>query len=64
MKPALNALLAALLCGAGGHAGEGAVIQAGNRIPPFAEDAGHVPKVLAYYERYRARLSGRGMPKS
>jgi len=36
------------------NAGEGAVEKHRNRIPPFAETQKYVPKVLAYYKRYRA----------
>jgi soluble lytic murein transglycosylase-like protein len=36
------------------NAGEGAVIKAGHRIPNFAETRLYVPKVLTYYDRYRA----------
>ena len=35
------------------NAGESAVIQAGNKIPPFAETRSYVPQVLALYQRYR-----------
>lgn len=34
------------------NAGEGAVLKYG-RIPPYAETMSYVPKVLAYYRRYR-----------
>ena len=37
------------------NAGEAAVAQAGNRVPPYPETQGYVPKVLAYYAHYRAR---------
>lgn len=36
------------------NAGEGAVMQAGNRIPPFPETRDYVPRVLQHYQRYRA----------
>ena len=34
------------------NAGEGAVIQHGNRIPPYAETRNYVPKVLQHYQIY------------
>jgi soluble lytic murein transglycosylase-like protein len=37
------------------NAGPNAVIRAGNRIPPQAETAAYVPRVLAYYRRLQAR---------
>ena len=40
---------------AGYNAGENAVIRAGNRIPPYAETAAYVPKVIDIYHRFRAR---------
>jgi soluble lytic murein transglycosylase-like protein len=38
------------------NAGEGAVIQAGNRVPPYPETRSYVPRVLAHYARYRAQV--------
>ena len=35
------------------NAGEGAVMQAGNKIPNFAETKAYVPSVLTHYDRYR-----------
>jgi soluble lytic murein transglycosylase-like protein len=35
------------------NAGEGAVMQYGNRIPPYAETQQYVSRVLEYYQRYR-----------
>ena len=40
---------------AGYNAGENAVIRAGNRIPPYAETQNYVPKVIDFYQRFRAR---------
>jgi hypothetical protein len=37
------------------NAGENAVIRHGNRIPPYAETAHYVPKVLGFYRRFQAR---------
>jgi len=36
------------------NAGEAAVIEAGNRIPPFPETRSYVPRVLQHYYLYRA----------
>ena len=36
------------------NAGENAVINYGNAIPPYAETRNYVPRVLGQYERYRA----------
>ncbi len=35
------------------NAGEGAVMQAGNKIPNYAETKAYVPSVLTHYDRYR-----------
>jgi len=35
------------------NAGENAVIRAGNRIPPYAETAHYVPKVLGLYSKFK-----------
>lgn len=35
------------------NAGQGAVLGAGNKIPPYAETQSYVPKVLQFYARYR-----------
>lgn len=37
------------------NAGEGAVLQAGSRMPPYAETKSYVPRVLAHYARYRTQ---------
>jgi len=37
------------------NAGEGAVQQAGNKMPPYAETRSYVPRVLAHYARYRTQ---------
>ncbi|HZZ92326.1 MAG TPA: transglycosylase SLT domain-containing protein [Usitatibacter sp.] len=39
------------------NAGENAVIRAGNRVPPYAETMGYVPKVLAFYHKFQQRHS-------
>lgn len=38
------------------NAGEGAVIDAGRKIPPYAETRSYVPKVLQLWERHRRRM--------
>lgn len=38
------------------NAGEGAVQKYGYKIPPYAETTHYVPKVLNFYERYRASM--------
>ena len=38
------------------NAGEGTVMEHGNRIPPYLETAQYVPKVLSYYKRYKATM--------
>jgi soluble lytic murein transglycosylase-like protein len=35
------------------NAGEGAVMEHGYRVPPYRETIQYVPKVLAYYKRYK-----------
>jgi len=37
------------------NAGENAVIQHGNRIPPYAETRAYVPRVLNTYDQLRLR---------
>jgi soluble lytic murein transglycosylase-like protein len=36
------------------NAGEQAVVKYGNRIPPYRETMEYVPRVMAYYRKYRA----------
>jgi len=38
------------------NAGEGAVMEHGYKIPPYRETIAYVPKVLAYYNRYKSTL--------
>lgn len=38
------------------NAGENAVQRHGNRIPPYRETQAYVPKVLRFYEKFRAAL--------
>jgi soluble lytic murein transglycosylase-like protein len=38
------------------NAGEGAVIKAGWRVPPYPETEAYVPKVLAYYKQYLQKI--------
>ena len=40
------------------NAGEGAVMQAGNKIPNYAETRAYVPSVLTQYDRYRGPAAG------
>lgn len=42
------------------NAGEGAVQQAGMKIPPYAETKAYVPSVINHYERYRAAVTPAG----
>ena len=37
------------------NAGENAVIRYGHRIPPYAETANYVPKVLGFYRKFQSR---------
>ncbi|WP_028988985.1 transglycosylase SLT domain-containing protein [Thermithiobacillus tepidarius DSM 3134] len=38
------------------NAGENAVVRYGYAVPPYAETASYVPKVLHFYERYRSSM--------
>lgn len=38
------------------NAGENAVLRAGRRIPPYPETMTYVPRVMNYYQRYRAQM--------
>jgi soluble lytic murein transglycosylase-like protein len=38
------------------NAGEGSVLEYGNRIPPYRETTRYVPKVLSYYQRYKTMM--------
>jgi soluble lytic murein transglycosylase-like protein len=38
------------------NAGEGSVLEYGNRIPPYRETTQYVPKVLSYYKRYKTMM--------
>ncbi len=38
------------------NAGAGAVVRAGNRIPPYPQTAAYVPKVIAYYNKLETPL--------
>jgi len=42
------------------NAGEGAVTQAGMKIPPYAETMAYVPNVITHYERYRSAVTPAG----
>ncbi len=42
------------------NAGEGAVMQAGMKIPPYAETQAYVPSVITHYQRYRAAITPAG----
>ena len=39
------------------NAGEGAVKQYGNRVPPFAETRHYIDKVISYYKKYLKTMS-------
>ena len=41
------------------NAGENAVIQHGNKVPPFRETRGYVSKVMELYKKYRRPYAGR-----
>ncbi|HUF21821.1 MAG TPA: lytic transglycosylase domain-containing protein [Burkholderiales bacterium] len=38
------------------NAGENAVLRAGRRVPPYSETMTYVPRVMNYYQRYRAQM--------
>ena len=38
------------------NAGEGTVMEYGNRIPPYRETTQYVPKVLTYYKQYKSLM--------
>ncbi|HEX9803537.1 MAG TPA: lytic transglycosylase domain-containing protein [Gammaproteobacteria bacterium] len=38
------------------NAGEGTVMEYGNRIPPYRETKQYVPKVLSYYKKYKTMM--------
>jgi soluble lytic murein transglycosylase-like protein len=40
---------------AGYNAGEGAVLKYGKRIPPYRETQAYVPRVMAFYDRWRTQ---------
>lgn len=40
------------------NAGENAVIRYGNKVPPYTETMGYVPKVLAFYRKFQQRHAG------
>lgn len=55
-RDALNIMSGAFTpfqCADRNNAGEEAVLKYVNRIPPYAETIAYVPRVLAYYKRYR-----------
>lgn len=39
------------------NAGENAVIRYGNKVPPYAETAQYVPRVLGFYRKFQTRAS-------